>query len=147
MIKVEMIDKMGSDLSVVNAARVSYAKVKNEFEDKDTKLIGYLAKHGHWSPFAHASISFRIILKGLVLPLTLLSFIIASDFVASTPNPYSVSVGYIIGSPLLILYASYINLFFIAGYLFFTFIYIFFYSIFYETKNIDMDFEVFFFLK
>ena len=60
MIKVEMIDKMGSDLSVVNAARVSYAKVKNEFEDKDTKLIGYLAKHGHWSPFAHASISFRI---------------------------------------------------------------------------------------
>ena len=55
-----MIDKMGSDLSVVNAARVSYAKVKNEFEDKDTKLIGYLAKHGHWSPFAHASISFRI---------------------------------------------------------------------------------------
>ena len=60
MIKVEMIDKMGSDLSVVNAARVSYAKVKNEFEDKDTKLIGYLAKHGHWSPFAHDSISFRI---------------------------------------------------------------------------------------
>ena len=60
MIKVEMIDKMGSDLSVVNAARVSYAKVKNQFEDKDTKLIGYLAKHGHWSPFAHASISFRI---------------------------------------------------------------------------------------
>ena len=55
-----MIDKMGSDLSVVNAARVSYAKVKNEFEDKATKLIGYLAKHGHWSPFAHASISFRI---------------------------------------------------------------------------------------
>ena len=57
---IELIDKLGSDLSVVNAARVSYAKVKNEFEDKDTKLIGYLAKHGHWSPFAHASISFRI---------------------------------------------------------------------------------------
>ena len=55
-----MIDKMGSDLSVVNAARVSYAKGKNEFEDKDTQLIGYLAKHGHWSPFAQASISFRI---------------------------------------------------------------------------------------
>ena len=60
MIKVEMIDKMGSDLSVVNAARVSYAKVKNQFEDKDAKLISFLAKHGHWSPFAHASISFRI---------------------------------------------------------------------------------------
>ena len=60
MIKVEMIDKMGSDLSVVNAARVSYAKIKGQFEDKDTKLISFLAKHGHWSPFAHASLSFRI---------------------------------------------------------------------------------------
>ena len=60
MIKVEMIDKMGTDLSVVNAARVSYAKVKSQFEDKDKKLISFLAKHGHWSPFAHASISFRI---------------------------------------------------------------------------------------
>ena len=55
-----MIDKMGSDLSVVNAARVSYAKIKEQFEDKDAKLISFLAKHGHWSPFAHASISFRI---------------------------------------------------------------------------------------
>ena len=60
MIKVEMIDKMGTDLSVVNAARVSYAKVKSQFEDKDKKLISFLAKHGHWSPFAHASLSFRI---------------------------------------------------------------------------------------
>ena len=60
MIKVEMIDKMGSDLSVVNAARVSYAKVKSQFEDKDKKLIAFLAKHNHWSPFAHASLSFRI---------------------------------------------------------------------------------------
>jgi len=60
MIKVEMIDKMGTDLSVVNAARVSYAKIKGQFEDKDTKLISFLAKHGHWSPFAHASLSFRI---------------------------------------------------------------------------------------
>ena len=55
-----MIDKMGTDLSVVNAARVSYAKIKGQFEDKDTKLISFLAKHGHWSPFAHASLSFRI---------------------------------------------------------------------------------------
>ena len=60
MIKVEMIDKMGTDLSVVNAARVSYAKIKGQFEDKDKKLISFLAKHGHWSPFAHASLSFRI---------------------------------------------------------------------------------------
>ena len=60
MIKVDIVDKMGTDLSVVNAARVSYAKIKNRFDEKDTKLIRYLAKHGHWSPFAHASLSFRI---------------------------------------------------------------------------------------
>ena len=57
---VELIDKMGSDLSVVNAARVSFAKIKDKFEDKDEKLIKYLAVHGHWSPFAHDSLSFRI---------------------------------------------------------------------------------------
>ncbi len=60
MITVNMIDKMGTDLSVVNAARVSYSKLKNRFEDKDEKLIAFLAKHNHWSPFAHASLQFRI---------------------------------------------------------------------------------------
>jgi len=57
---VELIDKMGTDLTVVNAARVSYAKTKEQFEDKDEKLIAFLAKHNHWSPFAHASLQFRI---------------------------------------------------------------------------------------
>ncbi len=65
---VELIDSMGSDLSVVNAARVSFAK-ESEWEgtwldpalsEKDTKLINYLAKHKHWTPFAHAFASFRI---------------------------------------------------------------------------------------
>ena len=58
--KVEYIDKMGSDLSVVNAARVSYAKTKEVFDLKDEKLIKFLAQHNHWSPFGHASIQFRI---------------------------------------------------------------------------------------
>jgi thymidylate synthase (FAD) len=58
--QVELVDQMGSDLSVVNAARVSYAKFKNEFEDRDEKLIKFLAEHNHWSPFAHASLQFRI---------------------------------------------------------------------------------------
>lgn len=67
--KVEYIDHMGSDLSVVNAARVSFDKESdwdwiNDDEEgvlysKDAKLISYLALHGHWSPFAHTSISFR----------------------------------------------------------------------------------------
>ena len=58
--KVELIDKMGSDLSVVNAARVSYSKIADEMTDKDEKLIKYLVAHDHWSPFAHATIQFRI---------------------------------------------------------------------------------------
>ena len=52
---------MGSDLSVVNAARVSFAKEHKEFdEETDSKLIRYLAKHDHWSPFGHASLQFHI---------------------------------------------------------------------------------------
>ena len=52
---------MGSDLSVVNAARVSFAKRHTTFDNKnDTKLINYLAKHNHWSPFGHASMQFYI---------------------------------------------------------------------------------------
>ena len=52
MIKVELIDKMGNDLTVVNAARVSYSKVSKSFDIKDERLIKYLAEHEHWSPFA-----------------------------------------------------------------------------------------------
>ena len=57
---VNLIDVMGTDLSVVNAARVSFAKESDEFSDKDAKLIHYLAKHNHWGPFGHASLQFRI---------------------------------------------------------------------------------------
>jgi thymidylate synthase (FAD) len=81
MIKVTYIDHMGSDLSVVNAARVSFGK-QGEWEyccgeycgdlceeddtqcpklsDRDTKLIKYLAKHKHLSPFGHAFASFHV---------------------------------------------------------------------------------------
>ena len=59
--KVDLIDHMGSDLSIVNAARVSFAKVHEEFDEKsDPRLINYLAKHNHWSPFGHASMQFHI---------------------------------------------------------------------------------------
>ena len=57
---VELIDSMGSDLTVVNAARVSFAKVSEQLDDKDERLIHYLAEHGHWSPFAHAFLQYRI---------------------------------------------------------------------------------------
>ena len=58
--KVELIDSMGTDLTIVNSARVSFAKVSKQLEDKDERLIHYLAEHGHWSPFAHAFLQFRI---------------------------------------------------------------------------------------
>lgn len=51
---------MGDDLMVVNAARVSFAKESSEFKEGDTKLINYLAKHNHISPFFHPQIQFRI---------------------------------------------------------------------------------------
>jgi thymidylate synthase (FAD) len=74
MIKVTYIDHMGSDLSVVNAARVSFGK-KSEalgtsgvegrpmtpiLNDPDKRLIKYLAKHKHMSPFGHAFASFHV---------------------------------------------------------------------------------------
>jgi thymidylate synthase (FAD) len=59
-IKVELLDHMGNDLTVVNAARVSFAKTATEFEEKDAKLIAYLAKHDHWTPFAHTAIQLRV---------------------------------------------------------------------------------------
>ena len=60
--EVTLIDYMGSDLTVVNAARVSFGKRKgkSEFGELDKKLINYLAKHNHWSPFGHCSIQFYI---------------------------------------------------------------------------------------
>lgn len=58
--EVTLLDHCGNDLSVVNAARVSFAKVSDELTDKDSKLIQYLAKHKHKSPFNHAFMSFRV---------------------------------------------------------------------------------------
>ena len=60
MMQVALLDQMGDDLSVVNAARVSFDKVHIEMEPGDEKLIKYLADHDHWSPFAHTSLQFHI---------------------------------------------------------------------------------------
>jgi thymidylate synthase (FAD) len=60
MNKVELLHVMGDDLMVVNAARVSFAKECTEFKEQDTKLVHYLAKHNHISPFFHPQIQFRI---------------------------------------------------------------------------------------
>ena len=57
---VQYVSHMGNDLTVVNAARVSFNKESEEFADRDEKLINYLAKHNHWTPFAHPQITLRI---------------------------------------------------------------------------------------
>lgn len=56
----ELIDSMGDDRTVVNAARVSFAKQIDEFSERDTKLLKYLAKHNHWTPFSHVTATFRV---------------------------------------------------------------------------------------
>ncbi len=57
---VKLVDHMGSDLSVVNAARVSFGKRKETFDDADGKLISYLAEHDHTSPFRHTALTFHV---------------------------------------------------------------------------------------
>jgi thymidylate synthase (FAD) len=57
---VEILEVFGSDLTVVNAARVSFAKESHEFSEQDGKLVRYLAKHHHISPFFHPQIRLRI---------------------------------------------------------------------------------------
>lgn len=60
-IKVELLDSMGDDLAVVQAARVSFAKDTEDFDNvRDPKLINYLASHDHWTPFAHTALKFRV---------------------------------------------------------------------------------------
>ena len=58
--KVTLIDSMGSDLTVVNCARVSFGKKKEKFDAKDSRLISYLARHNHWTPFGHVSLQFHL---------------------------------------------------------------------------------------
>lgn len=58
---VEYIKHSGDDLTVVNAARVSFGAEKEELDDKDIKLVNYLMSHGHTSPFEHCNITFRFV--------------------------------------------------------------------------------------
>ncbi len=72
--EVVLIDKMGSDITVCNAARVSFNKetewekgtieytgvtINPQLSEKDQKLIKYLATHNHWTPFSHVQITLR----------------------------------------------------------------------------------------
>lgn len=58
--EIELVDQMGSDLKVVNAARISFGAESKTLTDKDKKLIKYLADNEHTSPFRHSFVSIRI---------------------------------------------------------------------------------------
>ena len=60
MSKVELLSHFGDDLMIVNAARVSFGKNKEMFDEKDSKLINYLIEHKHFAPFRHPQLQFRI---------------------------------------------------------------------------------------
>lgn len=59
-ITIELIDNMGSDLTVVNAARVSFGNRSDTLEQRDNNLISYLANHKHTSPFGHCFATFHV---------------------------------------------------------------------------------------
>lgn len=56
-IRVDYVDHMGDDLRVVNAARISYANTNEKLSERDEKLINYLAKHKHYTPFEHCNLT------------------------------------------------------------------------------------------
>jgi thymidylate synthase (FAD) len=58
---VELVDYMGTDITIVNSARVSFGKQKKEIDEKDKKLISYLVKHRHTSTFEHNVVTFRFV--------------------------------------------------------------------------------------
>ena len=61
--RVDYIEHMGTDLTIVNSARVSFGTQKEELDGKDRKLINYLAKHKHTSTFEHNVVTFRFTLS------------------------------------------------------------------------------------
>ena len=58
--RVDYIDHMGGDDRVVDAARVSFDKIASNYtEEQNGRLLSYLARHGHWTPFSHPQITLR----------------------------------------------------------------------------------------
>ena len=57
---IEAIDYLGNDLTVANSARVSFGKRKDKYDKSDERLVRYLAKNKHFSPFRHLMVQFHI---------------------------------------------------------------------------------------
>lgn len=85
---VRLVDVMGSDLSVVNSARVSYNKAKSELDNKDERLINFLAREGHTSPFRHAILQFEVYAP-LMVARQWWKYVVGSDHVMDAWNESS----------------------------------------------------------
>jgi len=59
--RVSYVDHMGSDLTIVNSARVSFGNTKDELDDRDKRLVKYLVKHKHTSTFEHNVVTFKFV--------------------------------------------------------------------------------------
>ncbi len=57
---IELIDHLGSDLTVANSARVSFGKRKSKYDDRDRILVKFLAENKHYSPFRHLIVQFHL---------------------------------------------------------------------------------------
>lgn len=85
---VRLVDVMGGDLRTVNAARVSYDKQSDEMSDKDIKLIKFLAREDHMSPFRHSMISFEVYAP-LMIARQWWKYVVGSDHVMDAWNESS----------------------------------------------------------
>src|SRR6185437_7973268 len=96
MEKIDVLDKgyvilhdvMGSDLTVSNSARVSYNKKKEEISDADKRVIAFLAREGHTSPFRHATLQFEVYAP-LMVARQWWKYVVGSDHVLDAWNESS----------------------------------------------------------
>jgi thymidylate synthase (FAD) len=85
---VRLVNVMGSDLTVVNSARVSYNKESKELTERDIRLIKFLAREGHTSPFRHATIQLEIYAP-LMVARQWWKYVVGSDHVMDAWNESS----------------------------------------------------------
>lgn len=96
MNKIDVLDKgyvilhdhMGDDLTVVNAARVSYDKKKEVFDEKDERLLNFLARERHSSPFRHCTLQFEMYAP-LMVARQIWKYVVGSDHVMDAHNESS----------------------------------------------------------
>ena len=85
---VRLIDTLGNDLTVVNAARVSFDKESSSLSDRDRRLLAFLGREGHTSPFRHAALSFEFYAP-LMVARQAWKYIVGSDHTMDAWNESS----------------------------------------------------------